>query len=300
MIQGMRALRLSVMAAGLCLGWAIAAQADMVMKVLIVNPSDTEVKEYDIRNPLPPEVKAEHVLETDGLKVEYDSQAGTYVLVGHVTLKPKESLTKRILLQDVWVVDVERLTAVRREAGEIVDKLAGSTYAAQGQIMAAAIERRVSDVEHAQHESFLSPVQHITRYRESMKQLQMVESDLVSLRQLMVMASLHPTAESSTLPSLAQDRGATAGLNEKGGLSILATWRIIFIVLALLGLVSLSFFLVWQRQLKLQLAKQLAQETAKVAEPAPLLKLGNGNGKSINGASTAPLPRAPSKTPLAP
>ena len=300
MIQGMRSLRLSVMAAGVCLGWAITAQADMVMKVLIVNPSDTEVKEYDIRNPLPPEVKAEHVLETDGLKVEYDSQAGTYVLVGHVTLKPKESLTKRILIQDVWVVDVERLTAFRRDTGEIVEKLKGGTYYAQGQIMADAIERRLSDIERVQQESFLSPAQHINHYRESMKQLQMVESDLVSLRQLMVMASLHPTTEPSTLPSLGQDKGATDGVGEKGGLSILATWRIIFIILALLGLVSLSFFFVWQHQLKLQLAKQLAQETAKVTEPSPLLKLGNGNGKPVNDAPAAPLPRVQPKTPLAP
>lgn len=300
MIQGMRSLRLSVMAAGVCLGWAITAQADMVMKVLIVNPSDTEVKEYDIRNPLPPEVTAEHVLETDGLKVEYDSQAGTYVLVGHVTLKPKESLTKRILIQDVWVIDVERLTAFRRETGEIVEKLKGGPYYAQGQIMADAVERRVNDVERAQQESFLSPAQHINRYRESIKQLQMVESDLVSLRQLMVMASLHPTTEPSTLPSLGQAQGALDGVGEKGGLSILATWRIIFIILALLGLVSLSFFFVWQHQLKLQLAKQLAQETAKVTEPAPLLKLGNGNGKPVSDAPTASLPRAQSKTPLAP
>ena len=53
------------------------AQAELVLKILVVNPSETEVKEFAIRNPLPPEVKAEHVLDADGLKVDYDSQGGT-------------------------------------------------------------------------------------------------------------------------------------------------------------------------------------------------------------------------------
>jgi hypothetical protein len=68
----------------------------VVLKVLVVNPSETEVKEFDIRNPLPPEVKAEHVLDADGLRVDYDSQDGTYVLTGRVTLKPKESIVKDV------------------------------------------------------------------------------------------------------------------------------------------------------------------------------------------------------------
>jgi len=116
------------------------ASAEMVMKVLVVNPSDTEVREFDIRNPLPPEVKPEHVLDTGGLKVDYDSQAGAYMLIGSVTLKPKEAVTKRILLEDVWVIPSERFTALRRELGDILEKLEGTSYRERGDLLANAVQ----------------------------------------------------------------------------------------------------------------------------------------------------------------
>ena len=246
-------------------GWTASAEAELVMKVLIVNPSETEVKEFDIRNPLPPEVKPEHVLDADGLKVDYDSQAGTYVLVGRVTLKPKETVTKRILLEDVWVIAPERFSSLRRELSEIAQKLKATPYEERGQILSEAVERHLGEIEESQDQPFSHPVQHITRYRENVKEMQMVETDMVSLRQLMVMAALNPAQPvTPERPPMVVEgsKDAVSGGAEKGGLSILATWRLIFIILGLLGFVSLSFFLVWQHQLKLQLAKQASREQA--------------------------------------
>lgn len=260
------------------LGPMASAQAELVMKILVVNPSETETKEFDIRNPLPPEVKPEHVLDAEGLKVDYDSQAGTYMLVGTVTLKPKESIVRRVLLEDVWVIAAERLTSVRRETQAVLTKLEGSAYVENAQLVVKSIERRLGEIEESQDQPFLNPVQHINRYRENLKTLQMVETDLVSLRQLMVMAALNPPSQPAVMPGAEAGRGAETG-HEKGSLSILATWRLIFIVLGLLGFVSLSFFLIWQRQLKLQLAKQMARDTT-------LLEGENGHGNGTPPSRT--------------
>jgi hypothetical protein len=277
-------------AALLVLGGLVAeAHAELIMKVLVVNPSETEAKEFEIRNPLPPEVKPEHVLDADGLKVDYDSQAGTYILVGRVTLKPKESVTKRVLLEDVWVIPADRFSSFRRELSDIMQKLTDTSYEERGQILHQAIERRLSEIEESQEQPFVHPVQHITRYREDMKSMQMVEAELVSLRQLMVMAALNPQQPKEQPVVVIEGAGATGGGEaEKGGLSILATWRLIFIILGLLGFVSLSFFLVWQRQLKLQLAKQAAKERAEPGNAA-----GNGNGASPAGLEPLPPPIEP-------
>jgi len=268
-----------------------AAQAELVMKLLVVNPSETEVKEFDIRNPLPPEVKPEHVLDADGLKVDYDSQAGVYMLVGRVTLKPKESVTKQIVLEDIWVIGAERFSSLRREKEDIQQKLDGTAYEERGQVLAAAVERRLAGVEESQEQPFLHPVQRITRYRDNQKVLEMVESDLVSLRQLMVMAALNPPAQPAPplLPAAAAAGQAEPGA---GSLSVLTTWRLIFVILGLLGFVSLSFFLVWQRQLKLQLAKQTAKDAAESGAPT------NGNGTHPADAADALLHLPP--TPLPP
>lgn len=263
---------------------APAARAELVMKILVVNPSDTETKEFDIRNPLPPEVKPEHVLSADGLRVEYDSQAGTFVLLGTVTLKPKEALTKRVLLEDVWVIAEDRFSTLRRELRNILEKLEETPYQQQGQLMAAAIERKLSAVEESQREPFTSPAQHITQYREDVKQLELVESDLVSLRQLMVMAALHPDQAPS--PAGAADASAGTVGEPGGGLSARMTWQIILAVLGLLAFVSVSFFLLARRQLKLQLAKQAA---APAGAPEP--------SSSILGGSSAAPPSTPPSPP---
>src|SRR3989338_6418115 len=98
--------------------------AEIVLKILVVNPSDTETKEFTIHSALPPEVQAGDVLETDGLSVEYDSQAGLYLLSGTVSLQPKQSLSKQIVLEDVWMIPEARFAAVREETGTILEKLA--------------------------------------------------------------------------------------------------------------------------------------------------------------------------------
>lgn len=271
-----------------CVVFAPVAWAEIVLKLLIVNPSQTEVKEFTVRNPLPPEVKPEHVLDADGLKVDYDAQQGMYFVVGTVTLKPKESMTKRIVLQDVWSIPAERFAALRGEMDDMLAKLSGTLYEERGAVMARAIERQLDDVEGHQRQAFIAnPDEHITTYRADLKALQLVEADLVSLRQLMVMAALNPSSSPSPIVSMAP-ADAGDGTRLRGSLSILTTWRIIFAVLGLLGLVSLSFFFVWQRQLKQQLAKQALPDATKIAEDEEVL-FSNGHG----AASQEPPARPP-------
>lgn len=265
--------------------------AEIVMKILVVNPSETETKEFTIHSALPPEVKAGDVLETDGLSVEYDSSAGLYVLSGTVTLQPKQSLRKEIVLEDVWLIPAKRFAVVRDETDAILAKLAATPYEQQGRLLADAVERRLDAVGASQRQSFVNPEQHISLYRDNLKALQSIEVDLVSLRQLMVMAALEPSR-----PSLLGGGGtAAAGTgHDRGSLSILTTWKLIFVILSLLGLVSLSFFIVWQRQLKLQLAKQAARDDAPVDDDL----LTNGNGKSHTGTPQPLAARVQPKSPL--
>ena len=264
--------------------------AEIVLKILVVNPSDTETKEFTIHSALPPEVKAGDVLETDGLSVEYDSQAGLYILNGTVTLQPKQSLSKQVVLEDVWIIPAKRFAAVREETDTVMAKLTKTPYEQQGQLLADSVERRLDTVDASQQQPFVNPEQHISLYRDNLKALQSIEVDLVSLRQLMVMAALEPAG-----PSLMGGAGTAAGAgHERGALSILTTWKLIFVILAFLGLVSLSFFIVWQRQLKLQLAKQAAREE----EPADEDLFANGNGKSHVEVAPPLQARVQPKSPL--
>jgi len=296
---------ISILGSLLLMGQAAVAGESVVFKILAVNPSETESKEVTMKGVLPPEVKSENVLDADGLSVEYDQQLGAYFLNGTVTLKPKGSLVKNVLIEDVWVIPDAQFDRLEREVDEILTKLAGTSFAERGQLMADAIRRRVKELHERQGAPFLDPQQHISSYRDDLKTLQLVETDMVSLRQLMVMAALEPTAQSMLAaggPGAVSANGA-----ERGSLSILTTWRIIFLILGLLGFISLSFFLVWQRQLKMQLSKQAAQEPPS-GDAAGGLFVKNGNGQHAEGTKALPPMSSPElgrpglqpKSPLSP
>ncbi len=273
-------------------GPARSASAEIVMKILIVNPSDTDTKEFSIHSVLPPEIKPEHVLDADGLAVDYDSRAGMYALVGKVTLKPKASVSKHIVLEDVWVIPADRFEAVRQEITTVMQKLAGTPYHDQGQLIGDAVERHLKEVEASQRQPFTNPEQHISLYRDNLKGLQSLDSEMVSLRQLMVMAALQPTKPQPVVTGAGAGTSSEGAGQDRGGLSILTTWHIIFIVLGLLVLVSLSFFLIWQRQLKLQLAKEAATaaQEQRATSGDDLLTSGNGGTPSV---SPGVQPKAP-------
>ena len=282
---------LSILGSLLLMGQAAIAGESVVFKILAVNPSETESKQVTIHGVLPPEVKAENVLDADGLSVEYDQQMGASVLNGTVTLKPKGSIIKKILIEDVWVIPDAQFDRLEREVDDILTKLAGTSFAERGQLMADAIHRHVKELHERQGAPFLDPQQHISSYRDDLKAMQLVETDMVSLRQLMVMAALEPSSQSA-MSGAAASAGAASSSPERGSLSILTTWRIIFLILGLLGFISLSFFLVWQRQLKVQLSKQAAQEPSS-GDAAGDLFVKNGNGRHAAGAKALPPIPAP-------
>src|SRR3989338_2866453 len=105
-----------------------------------------------------------------------------------------------------------------------MQELHHTEFEERGLLLADAVERRLSEIAEAQEEPFpTNPELHISHYREHLQALQMVEADLVSLRQLMVMAALKPGTE-QLIRKLgeAQEPASGAGL-----LSTKTTWHII-------------------------------------------------------------------------
>jgi hypothetical protein len=256
--QGMRIVIYGWMLALACA--CRAAWADeVVMKVLVVNPSESEAKEIEIDSPLPQEIMAEDVVDAAGLAVTFDPQTNAYRLSGSVRLDPKASSVKRMVLRDVWVIDPQRLAALRQELDEVVQQLSLGPHAQRGQIVTRAVERRLDAIEASAREPFLSPDQHMSRYRRHLADLQQIEDELASLRRYLLTVALPVGAAAQP------DVGAAP---QTVGLSVRTAWRLIIVVLLLLAAVSVSFFLAWRRQLRWHLAKEgMLDETWSDAQP---------------------------------
>jgi len=98
------------------------ASADVVINVLVINGA-AEKRETPIRFVLPPDLKAQDVVDADGLSMEYDVNEGAYVAQGTAELDPKASKTFRIKVHDVWKVTDQDVEAIQKEVQEAYDKL---------------------------------------------------------------------------------------------------------------------------------------------------------------------------------
>lgn len=71
---------------------------------------DTPIKYY-----LPTELKVEDVINTGGLKLEFDIEKSQYYVAGSSTLQPKESKTFKLEVRDVWKIDTNAIDILKEQ-----------------------------------------------------------------------------------------------------------------------------------------------------------------------------------------
>ncbi len=97
-----------------CILLAPLARADVYINVMAVNGT-AEPKQTPVRFDLPGDLKADDILDTSGLKLDYDASNGNYVVSGDVSLEAKESKTFRIRVKDIWKMSEEEIAKVKAE-----------------------------------------------------------------------------------------------------------------------------------------------------------------------------------------
>lgn len=114
----MKIIALSVF---LCTG-APFVSADIYVNVMAVNGAPVR-KETPVKYDLPGDLKAEDILDTAGLQLDYDVNNANYVVSGTVTLDPKESKTFRIRLKDNWKISPEQAEQIKDEINKGFDQI---------------------------------------------------------------------------------------------------------------------------------------------------------------------------------
>jgi hypothetical protein len=108
-------------------------EGSMVFKSLVTNPSTLIEQEVPLKYYLPPEVREEDVISVeDGLTLGYDAEADKYFVEGTFTLKPGETKTLSVKVDDIWVITDGEVESLRKQAEELAKPLNGTSYYAQG------------------------------------------------------------------------------------------------------------------------------------------------------------------------
>jgi hypothetical protein len=199
---------------------------EAVMKVTVRNPSDAHLIKTDVRANLPNEVAVADVIDPGGLGVRYDSKEKVaYVYKYGVSLKPKESITYKVLLRDKWNINGERMKYMQEKVDDLRQQCTGrkSIKAVINTLDKVSADLNAVMKEHGPKE--LSPA-YIAFYRRQTDKLNAIERELNRI--------------DSALKPLDTKRGFDMPAPDKK-----TTWLVIYIILGFLALLSLLFFLKW-------------------------------------------------------
>lgn len=165
----------------LIFGLSAQAFADLYFSILAVNGSDKQ-KEKEIRQELPADLTAEDIVDTSGLKLEYDTDKAVYIVSGKVNLNPKETKTYKIRIRDVWRIDPEEVDGIRTQIDESLNRIANTEYYETGLIKKEYLNKRL-DYIIQQQEQFAENVQtRIDRFRTYSDEFQEIRSNSVSVK----------------------------------------------------------------------------------------------------------------------
>lgn len=203
---------------------------------LITNPSE-ESQVVKFKAFLPEEARPEHILDSSGLKVDYDTSSGVYYVSGDIPLGPRETITKKVEMEDIWVFSDEEIQAIKDQANQMIPVLEGTQYEAQGVVYKNDIDATLAAVRLRQEDSYASPQEHIVAYRENTERMKSVDQSLEKMKDLVVQA------------------GAARGVvGQVGGIQTFATWGIIMAIIFGFTMMSVVIFAMWRNQTMLAAA----------------------------------------------
>ena len=204
-------------------------QASIVLKTTVVNPSKTKTQTALLKAYLPKEVKPEDVVELNDLKIDYDVEKGFYYVYKKVELKPGESISRSVEIKDIWLISRSELDSLTGRAKELVEALKKTAYFDTAVILQKDLQEKSNGVLNKQERALTAlPQTHIAVYRDNVEALDSIKAMLAKLEKMLIESKIG------------------AGVTEK--VSVKATWWVILGVIIALGLISLTFFIIWQRQ----------------------------------------------------
>ena len=212
---------------------AIEAQANIILKTVIVNPSKTKTQTALLKVYLPKEAANEDVVDLGDLEIDYDIEKGLYFVYQEYELKPGESINREIEIKDVWVIPEEDVGSLPTRAKELAERLRGTAYFDMAVTLQKDIESKAMDILERQKEAMVVPPQaHIGVYRKNIKILDLTNAKLTKLEKMAAELKITDITDSPK--------------DER--IYIKATWKLIIAMIAALGILSFAFFIIWNRQ----------------------------------------------------
>lgn len=167
----------------LFLSWGgyVCAADDVKIKILAVNPSETQSLKAVVTQVLPAEIDpTQDILDKAGLEVRFDAAKKSYYLTKEVELKPRETLTLELRVRDVWKINADTIEAIKKNLEEQINGLKGTKYAETGKLLYEKAQENLDRIVEEQNQP-LGINQHVELYRAHIQQLEDIKNNAFSL-----------------------------------------------------------------------------------------------------------------------
>ncbi len=198
-------------------------EANLVLKVIVVNPSKEQTQKFPVKTYLPQEAKPEDIIDMGDLEAAYDTQQQCYFVYGEYELKPGEILEREIELRDIWIIQNTEIESISKDLVKLSDLLIGTEFSKRFIFLKDGIESKIKQITESQKNMPSNPELLISNYRENLKILETIKADLALARSFLALLRPFPVA---------------------------TIWRLILVIVIFLGILGAGCYIIWQKQIK--------------------------------------------------
>ncbi|RKY37477.1 MAG: hypothetical protein DRP78_01015 [Candidatus Omnitrophota bacterium] len=217
----MRRIKLFAIFLSIFLFIAVNGYTNIVLKVVGISSSKTKVQKIVLKSYLPKEITPEDIIDKDDLDLLYDTQQSAYYVYGEYDLSPGESVEREVEMKDIWGISEARIVSLQAEADKTVELLKGTSFAERALFLRDSIKEKLDKIVQREKIAALNPQRHISDYRSNVELLETAQKDLILARSFL--------SQVSSLPPV-------------------AIWKVFFVVIGILFLLSIILYLSWYRQ----------------------------------------------------
>jgi len=173
---------------GLILFVATPLYASVTLKISAQNPSSFSEKVVPVKTYLPKGIKPDNVIDADVLTIDYDDEREQTYVYKEMTLKPRESVSFNIEIDDIWLFDDDMLNDLRNRTRTIVSQLEQTEYVNKALQMKNDIEGYLEEISETQDAALITktgPVEHISAYEINKESLALAKESIKELEGLL-------------------------------------------------------------------------------------------------------------------
>jgi len=221
-------------------------EGSVVLNILVINPPDAD-RLVDVKEYLPKEIRSEHILNMDdSLILEYDPNLDSYYVSGQVDMKAGERRIFTVRAEDIFKISLEELESLDAQATSLVAPLVKTSYYAQASILKSEIDAGISYIIREQAGNTASIQKRIAVYRDDLKELEKIKSNI------------------SALSQIASEAGGKQNiLGNLFGVSTSMTWGIILIVVVGVSVIAVIPYLTKNIEIQTDKTKKHARKRSK-------------------------------------